>query len=176
MPRVLDRGILLVDSLPRFVRFVLGPLVWRAGMVGVTFALLHHFPELVIYDLKDKNALAELSPMFYSVAGVLGVLAGFLVAALTILGTTSSSSVEAMKKRAATSMPLKLLYSIASLLLASITISLVGPYADRIFSFGILGGGLLIAASEMVAVSFLVFMALVPHNSPGAKTTYEIDP
>lgn len=176
MTRMLDKGISRVDSLPKFVRFVLGPLVWRAGIVGATFTLLHHFPQLVIYDLYGRNALAELSPMFYSVAGVLGVLAGFLVAALTILGTANSPSTASMRQRAATSMPLKLLYSIATLLVASIAISLAGPYADRIFSFAILCGGLLVAAGEMVAVSLLVFMALVPSGSRGAKTAYVIDP
>lgn len=176
MSVLVNKSVSLLGSLPRVVRFVLWPVLWRGGVIIGIFALLRKFPDLVPYDLEKGGSVLDLSPMFYSISGVLGVLAGFLVAALTILGTVNLPSAEMMRRRAATSMPLKLLYSIATLLVASIAVSLSGPYADHFLSFTALFGGLAVAGLEMIAVSFLVFMALVPQGSSSSKVPYDIDP
>ncbi|WP_211438936.1 hypothetical protein [Corynebacterium glutamicum] len=149
---------------PSWFRYVAGPLLWRASILGLAVWKSDFIVGYVPYDLISSDAPSLISGMFYAVAGVLGVLAGFIITALTIVASSDSESVRRMKRTAPSSLPKKLLYSVLTLLFLSLSIALSGPIAVKAVPLALLGAAVLIATIEVLSVAVLVYIAISPRK------------
>lgn len=160
---------------PSFFRFVLGPLSWRISILGLALwksdALVRHLP----LDLNSTEAPNVISGMFYSVAGVFGVLAGFIITALTIVASSDSDNAQRMRKNAPSSLPKKLLYAVLTLLILSLSIALAGPIAANVAPIALLGAAVVIALIEVASVSVLVYIVISPRKSSNSKSSFVPD-
>src|SRR5699024_754320 len=123
-----------------------------------------NFPSLDPYKLlaspSTKNEIVDLSPMFYAISSVLGIIAGFLVASLSVVGLGSTQAADRMRRLGRRSLPLKLLYAVICLLRAALALAFVGPFAVLAWAFGLLTGAVLVALVELGVVACLVCLAL----------------
>lgn len=163
-----------------FFRFIVGPIVWRLLLIALAILVCVNFPSLDPYKLlaspSTKNEIVDLSPMFYAISSVLGIIAGFLVASLSVVGLGSTQAADRMRRLGRRSLPLKLLYAVICLFLTALAIAFVGPFADRAWAFGLLTGAVLVALIELGVVAFLVFIALRPVTPTVSKRGSLLDP
>lgn len=151
----------LIKDTPPLIRYFFAPILWRAAILLLPVIFSEKVSNMLPYTSKSLDGV-DKSSMFYSIAGIMGVLAGFVITALTIFATADSAPVRKMKGNAPSSLPAKLLYSVLTLLFTAFSIALAGPFCAGVVPYGILTGGITVALIEIFLVSILVYMSVSP--------------
>lgn len=152
------------STLSSAFRYIVGPIIWRATILGLAIWKAEFLVGKLPINLESSDALSTMGGMFYAIAGVLGVLAGFIITALTIVATSDSDSVRRMKVSAPSSLPKKLLYAVLTLLFLALLTALLGPFSTSPIAISLLIGSILISGIEVTTVAAVVYIAISPRK------------
>lgn len=160
--RVRMRFSLMVAQSPKVLRYFVAPLIWRI----LALVLTSFVGELVDGKLKFLCTNGQdYAAMYYAISGVYGVVAGFLITAMTIVVVSDSDSALSIKHSAPESIPFKFVYGIITLILLSLMVALLGPFSSNSWTKGFIFGSILIALTELLIVVLFVLGEILPQNS-----------
>lgn len=150
----------LVAQAPKTLRYMVWPATWRVSIVAVCVWKRTRIVEILPYDL----ARHDLSGMYYAVSAVYGVVAGFIITAITIVASRDSEYVRAMLQGAHTSVPVKLLWAVITLFTFSLVLATLGPISNEIVPLSLFVGSTCVVALELLLTTFLIFLAMTPRG------------
>lgn len=105
--------------------------------------------------------------MYYAVSGVYGVIAGFLITAMTIVVVSDSGPASTLKNAIPLSTSFKFIYSIVTLLILSLSLALLGPFSSNYWTHGFVIGSVLISLIELIIIVLFILSEVPAFKNNG---------
>ena len=153
MRSLLSSVSIKIAQSPKVLRHCIGPISWR---LIIMIATVMGWIQVSNKHPHIKFPANGLDSMYYSICAVYGVIAGFLITAMTIVVISDSVSAVSMRKRAQDSVPYKIIFAIVTLLFFALLIAFLGPFSARIWTQGVVIGSTIVVVIEFAIVVLLV--------------------
>lgn len=129
-------------------------VLFCGAVIAIAVYLTGQYRHLAFLDHRE-----DLAAGVFTLASIMGTMAGFVVAAMVFLGGASGPAVERMRRQVGVQLPNLLALSIVILFLAAVATAICGVFATEWVARGIVASTVVIALGVVVFVTCTIWVA-----------------